>query len=113
MIKRSFLGLAKPRLQYNLVPDSVQELPVPGKVVLMLEEPQNGGSGNGPKVGDSVKTGQRLSSSPDGAEYVISSITGTVSAVAPYVGTFGKKCAAITIDASGQDEWDDTFNNVC
>jgi electron transport complex protein RnfC len=110
MIKRSFLGLAKPRLQYNLVPDSVQELPVPGKVVLMLEEPQNGGSGNGPKVGDSVKTGQRLSASPDGGEYVISSITGTVSDVAPYMGTFGKKCTAITIDAGGQDDWDDTFS---
>ncbi|MBW2566145.1 MAG: electron transport complex protein RnfC [Deltaproteobacteria bacterium] len=110
MIKRSFLGLAKPRLQYNLVPDSVQDLPVPGKVVLLLEEPQNGGGGNGPKVGDSVKTGQRLSASPDGAEYVISSITGTISDVAPYVGTFGKKCAAITIDAGGQDDWDDTFS---
>lgn len=110
MIKRSFFGLAKPRLQYNLVPHSVQDLPVPSKVILLLKEPQNGGRGNGLKVGDSVKTGQRLSASPESAEYVISSVTGTISAVAPYEGTFGRKCTAITIDASGQDDWDDTFD---
>ena len=110
MIKRSFFGLAKPRLQYNLVPHSVQDLPVPSKVILLLKEPQNGGRGNGLKVGDSVKTGQRLSASPESAEYVISSVTGTISAVAPYEGTFGQKCTAITIDASGQDDWDDTFD---
>lgn len=110
MIKRSFFGLAKPSLQYNLVPDSVQDLPTPGKVVLLLREAQNGGRGNGLKVGDSVKTGQRLSSSPDSAEYVISSVTGTISDLAPYMGTFGKKCTAITIDAGGQDDWDDTFD---
>jgi hypothetical protein len=59
MIKRSFFGLAKPRLQYNLVPGSVQELPVPNKVILLLKEPQDGGRGNGLKVGDSVKTSIR------------------------------------------------------
>ena len=51
MIKRSFIGLTKPRLQYNLVPGEVQELPVPSKVVLLLED--SGGRGNGLKVGDS------------------------------------------------------------
>ena len=109
MIKRSFFGLAKPRLQYNLVPGSVQELPIPEKVVLLLKDPQNGSRGNGLKVGDSVKTGQRLVASPEGTEYVISSVTGTISDMAPYVGTFGQKCTAITINASGQDDWDDTF----
>ena len=107
-MKRSFFGLAKPRLEYNLVPGSVQDLPVPSKVVLFLKEPQNGGAGNGLKVGDGVKTGQRLSASPVGAEYVISSVTGTISDIAPYMGTLGQKYKAITIDASGQDDWDDT-----
>lgn len=108
MIKRSFLGLAKPRLQYNLRPDAVQEVPAPSKVVLLLEN--SGGRGNGFKVGDSVKTGQRLSASPDSEAYVISSVTGTISATAPYVGAGGQSCTAITIDASGQDDWDDAFN---
>jgi electron transport complex protein RnfC len=112
MIKRSFLGLAKPRLQYNSVQDSVQDLPVPNTVTLLLREPQNGGGASALKVGDAVKTGQRLAASPDSAEYVISSITGTVSAMAPYVDAYGRKCTAITIQASGQDDWDDGFDKA-
>ena len=112
MIKRSLLGLAKPRLQYNLVPDPVRELPVPSKVTLLLKEPQNGGPSNALKVGDAVKTGQRLAASPDSAEYVIASVTGTISALATYVDGYGQRYAAITIDASSQDDWDDEFDKV-
>ncbi|OEU76747.1 MAG: hypothetical protein BA872_04935 [Desulfobacterales bacterium C00003060] len=112
MIKRSFLGLVKPALQYNLVPDSVQEIPVPRKVVLLLKASANGGPHGTLKVGDSVKTGQRLCASPDSTEYVISSVTGTISAIAPYVGTLAEKYTAITIDAGGQDEWDDEFDKT-
>lgn len=111
MIKRSFLGLVKPRLQYNVVPDSVQELAVPNKVILLLKESQNGGHGSALKVGDAVKTGQRLFTSAESADYVIASVTGTISAVAPYVDGYGQKYAAITIDAGGQDNWDDQFKN--
>lgn len=108
MIKRSFIGLMKPRLQYNLVPAAVQELPAPSKVVLLLED--SGGRGSGLKVGDSVKTGQRLSASADSEAYVVSTVTGTISATAPYVGGNGQSGTAITIDAGGQDDWDDGFN---
>ena len=110
MIKRSFLGLVKPALRYNLAPDSVQELPVPNKVTLLLKASENGGPPSTLKIGDTVKTGQRLSPSPDSAEYVISSVTGTISAMAPYIGTLAQKYVAITIDASAQDTWDDAFN---
>lgn len=108
MIKRSFIGLMKPKLQYNLVPAAVQELPAPSKVVLLLED--SGGRGSGLKVGDSVKTGQRLSASADSEAYVVSTVTGTISATAPYVGGNGRSGTAITIDAGGQDDWDDGFN---
>lgn len=109
MIKRSFFGLAKPSMQYNVVPDAVQDLPVPSKVVLFLKESRNGGGAGELKVGAAVKTGQRLAASPQSEEYVISSVTGTISALSPYMGTFGKKYTAITIDAGGDDEWDDGF----
>ena len=72
----------------------------------------NGGPHGTLKVGDSVKTGQRLCASPDSTEYVISSVTGTISAIAPYVGTLAEKYTAITIDAGGQDEWDDEFDKT-
>ena len=112
MIKKSFIGLVKPRLQYNLVPDQVRELPVPSKVILLLKEPKNGGRASAIKVGDAVKTGQRLSAAPDNDEYVISSVTGTISAMDSHVGTMGQRYTAITIDAGGQDEWDDSFNKT-
>lgn len=109
MIKRSFFGLAKPRLQYNAVPDPIQELPVPSRVVLFLPASPNGSGASGIKVGDAVKTGQRLAASPESDDYVISSVTGTVSDLSPYMGTFGRKYTAIVIAASGQDQWDDGF----
>ena len=104
MIKRSFFGLAKPRLQYDAVPDPIQELPVPKQVILFLKD----GAGE-LKVGDAVKTGQRLAASADSEASVISSVTGTISALSPYVGTFGRKYTAIVIDAGAQDDWDDGF----
>ena len=112
MIKRSFLGLVKPKLDYNLAPDPVQDLPVPTTVTLLLKAAQNGAVSTACKVGDAVKTGQRLAASPDSAEYVISSVTGTVSALAPYVDASGQKCTAITIQASGKDDWDDGFDKA-
>ncbi len=111
MIKRSFFGVAKPVLKYNLVPDAVKDLPVPDRVTLMLKKSPNGGPVGTFKVGDSVKTGQVLSAASDSVEYVISSVTGTIWAIASHIGTFGQEYTAITIDASRQDDWDDGFKN--
>jgi electron transport complex protein RnfC len=110
MIKRSFFGVVKPVLTYNVVPDVVQDLPVPKKVVLLLKDSPNGGI-NGLKVGDGIKTGQVLSKSSDSDNRVVSSVTGTISAMAPHLGVFGQTYTAITIDASGKDDWDDEFKN--
>jgi electron transport complex protein RnfC len=112
MIKRSFLGLVKPKLQYNFVPDPVQDIPPPNSVTLLLKEARNGAATTAFKVGDGVKTGQRLASSPDSGEYVISSVTGSVSATAAYVDAYGQKCTAITIQASGKDDWDGEFDKA-
>lgn len=109
MIKRSFFGVVKPVLKYKVVPDGVQELPAPKKVVLLLRESSNGAATNGFKVGDAVKTGQRLSRSPDSDDYVISTVSGTISDMSSYTGTFDDKFTAITIDNSGSDDWDDGF----
>jgi electron transport complex protein RnfC len=110
MIKRSFFGVAKPVLKYNLVPEAVQELPVPKQVVLLLKGSSNGAV-NEIKVGDAVKTGQVLSKSSDSEDYVVSSVTGTISAMVPHLGTFEQRYTAITIDAASQDDWDDGFKN--
>ncbi|MBW1895854.1 MAG: hypothetical protein JRI47_02235, partial [Deltaproteobacteria bacterium] len=104
--------MAKPSLQCTAGSGSVQELPAPGKVVLFLGASQNGGGAVELKIGDAVKTGQRIGASPDSDEYVISSVTGTVSDMSPYMGTSGRKYTAIVIDASGQDDWDSGFTKA-
>jgi electron transport complex protein RnfC len=109
MIKRAFLGLAKPRLEYNSALDSVQDMSVPNTVILLLKEPQNGESTSGLKVGDEVKTGQRLAASSESDYYVISSVTGTISAMTPYVDAQAQKATAIAIQAAAQDDWDGEF----
>ena len=111
MIKRSFFGLVTPKLEYNRVPAPVKELPMPGKVVLFLKDSQNGGGAIAAKVGDTVRTGQRLAASPDSPDYVIASVTGTISALDSYLDAYGQKYTAISIDARGKDEWDAEFDN--
>ena len=118
MIKRPFLGIGKPTLHYNVAPDEVQELKVPKQVTLLLKD-ENPGSGGTLEVGTKVKTGQRLSKFPEHSAYVISSVTGTISGIFPYVGSFGEvypyagifepSYTAITIDAEDKDDWDDEY----
>ena len=110
MIKRSFFGVAKPVLKYNLVPDTVQELPIPKQVVLLLKKSANG-TKNNLKVGDAVKTGQVLATSSDSDDYIVSSVTGTIAAMAPHLGTFEQQYTAITIETTSRDDWDDGFKN--
>ncbi|HDM76844.1 MAG TPA: electron transport complex protein RnfC, partial [Deltaproteobacteria bacterium] len=58
-----------------------------------------------------VRTGQRLAASPDSPDYVIASVTGTISALDSYLDAYGQKYTAISIDARGKDEWDAEFDN--
>ena len=106
MIKRSFLGFATPRLLYNTTPSPVENVPTPNQVTLLLNGTANG---SGLKIGDAVKTGQKLSASPDNGDYVVSSVTGTIQGLSPFAGLLGRTCTAITIEASGNDEWDSSF----
>ena len=118
MIKRPFLGIRKPRLNYTVVPDEVQELKVPESVTLLMKD-EDAKADGAIEVGARVKTGQRLSKSAESAAYMISPVTGTISRIFPYAGTFGHvypyagkyeaTYTAITIDAEEKDEWDDEY----
>jgi electron transport complex protein RnfC len=110
MMKRSFLGLVKPKLQYSTTPGSLEELPVPKQVTLLLQGTLGSNGSGALKVGETVKTGQKLSAGPDSDAYVIATATGTIASISPYVGTLGSKCTAISIDVSGKDDWDSSFS---
>jgi electron transport complex protein RnfC len=112
MRKRSFFGFKQPRFEYAAVRNvavSPERMQAPDRVVLHLETPPDPKAEPLLKVGDRVKTGQRLTLYPDAAAYAVSSVTGTISAVEGFAGDFGKKLTAVAIDAEETDEFDGGF----
>jgi electron transport complex protein RnfC len=113
MLKKSFLGLSNPRIEYELLPVKVPEPEkvTPSKTVTLFH-PNNGGSSAAPSLqtGDRVRTGQKLALFDDDPTYVVSSVTGTISSISPYAGDFGKTFSAITITVDGNEEFDEGFD---
>ena len=112
MLKKSFFGLSRSRIEYELLP---ARQPEPDKVMpskkITLFHSKNGNQ-NTPasyQIGDKVKTGQKISLFADDPAYVISSVTGTISSISPHTGDFGKTYNAITIDIDENEVLDDQF----
>jgi electron transport complex protein RnfC len=115
MIKRSFIGLTKPLLKYEAldVRTSAPSVIQPSKkVTLLLDKAFDIKDTLLFKIGDTVKTGQKLSYSEDSDAYVISSVTGTISSIAPLNADYGKTYTAITIDVSENEEIDEQFSTL-
>jgi len=112
MIKRSFFGLAKPRLEYKALPDKLPEPEIissPENVTLLLSSMQGQtDSALSVKEGDKIKTGQKLFFTKDDA-YVTSSVTGTVSSISSFTGDFGASYTAVSISVSDNEETDEQF----
>ncbi len=118
MIKKSFIGLAKPRLMYDTLESLLPEprnIELPEKVTLLLETAADKSSANGQfsvKEGDKVKTGQKLTISGTNAIYVTSTVTGRISSVTPFSGNFGKQYTAISIETALDEEMDVDFGKI-
>ncbi len=117
MTKRSSNGLFRPLFHYNDFRGPFEEatrIPAPEQATLLLpgRPEREGGAGVSLKKGVKVKTGQKLKIAETDADYVIASITGTVSSIATWPGDFGKVFTAVTIDAGGPEAFDDAFAAV-
>ena len=106
MLKKSFFGLSRSRIEYELLP---ARQPEPDKVMpsknVTLFHSKNGNQ-NAPasfKAGDKVKTGQKISLFADDPAYVISTVTGTISSISQHTGDFGKTYSAITVDIAEKE----------
>jgi electron transport complex protein RnfC len=116
MIKRSFIGLIKPRMMYQPIdttPPEPAKMTVPKQVTLLLNEPYDPfGQKKSMQLtkGDPIKTGQKLSLYEDSDAYVVSSVTGTLSALSSFTGEFGRSYTAISIDAGENEEIDEQFS---
>jgi electron transport complex protein RnfC len=112
MLKKSFFGLTRPRIEYEMLPAI---LPEPEKIKASKQVTLyhlRTGNKNVPalfRTGDKVKTGQKLSLFSDNPAYVISSVTGTISSISPYSGDFGRTYTAITINIDENEVFDDQF----
>ena len=115
MLKKSFVGLLVPQFQYQLLPT---RLPDPERVTasktVTLYHPKKTDqkASTSFKVGDKVKTGQKISLYADNPAYIIASAAGTISAISPHAGDFGKTYSAVTIDIDKNETIDDQFDGI-
>jgi electron transport complex protein RnfC len=108
MIKKSFLGLKKPELKYNVETLPFEDVPIPQEATVFLKT--NGKLGEKLfKVGDEVKTGQKLKAFPDSLDYVTAPVTGKIASIFSYSDALGQSYDGIKIESSGSDDWDDQF----
>jgi electron transport complex protein RnfC len=63
------------------------------------------------KIGESVQTGQKLSLYGNG-EYVTSPVTGSISALSPFPGSFGRNYTAVTITPTLEELFDNALHAV-
>jgi len=109
-------ALRKSRLEYGGVEAALPEhrsVSTPKDVTLYLEV-----AAPAPTIykglltcenGEKVKTGQKISLSENSGQYVISTVTGTVSSILTRIGDFGKSYIAISIHAEGEEVFDEQF----
>jgi electron transport complex protein RnfC len=112
MIKQSFIGLAKPQIEYEVLVAGQPEpqlIQPSEKITLFLEKSPVRNDSILFNVGDKVKTGQKLSYSADTDTYVIASVTGTISSISAFAGDYGKSYTAISVDVDNNEELDDQF----
>ncbi len=92
MIKRAFIGLTAPRLEYDLVepdPKVPEIIPIPPRLILLLNERLDSTREALIKQGSRVKNGDRLFLYKDSTGYVLSPVNGTITSIGSYTGDLG------------------------
>ena len=90
------------------LPDTPETLPLPESVT--VHHPGRFRPAEAAlKVGDRVKKGQRLALYEEETKGVICPVTGTLSALAPFTGDFGRPYTAVTIDVEPDEALDEEF----
>jgi electron transport complex protein RnfC len=107
MRKRSFFGLSKPCFHYELATDyrcaDPVAIPTPETVTLYIKQEMKRTSGSlkvGTPVKDRTAAGTRTKAMTICA---ISSVTGTICAIAPFLADYGRAWTAVTIKTEGSD----------
>ena len=115
-MKRSFFSVTAPRLQVDslpgVFPDPVR-IETPREIMLLIEETVEKEHAMMIQKGDPVKTGQKISLTPDSGAYAISTVTGTITHIEPFPGESGKQFTAVTVAVSKEADLDERFAAYC
>ncbi len=115
MLKRSFFGLVKPRITYAASRGAIHEpiaISTPDKISLLFETASGEKREMALQVGDTVKTGQRLDVLKDSENALISTASGSVTAISPYHGDYGRFFTAVNIAVDPKEVEDDSFKKA-
>ena len=110
MINRSLFSVARPRIAYPALKIDRQdlvEIPLPAKGQLLVDGWEGGAEDL--RVGDRVKTGQRIGPALEGRPCVISTVTGSISGISSLTGYLGRTLTSIAFDVEENDVWDEAF----
>jgi len=112
MIKKPFFCLSPPSFAYELF-DDASVLPriidYPQEVTLFVKNAFTQKDTLDLRIGQCVKTGQKLTPFNNSDAYTISSVTGEITSIEPYSGNFGQSHTVITIKTAVNEEKDDAF----
>lgn len=112
MLPKSLFGSPKPAFRYELLSTALPKplvIAPPAAVTLLLPSSPGPQQSETVKIGAKVKTGQKLSLDGQAGAGVISSVTGTVASISPYLGDYGRKSTAIGITVDKTEELDEGF----
>lgn len=107
MTNNAFSRPATAAIHYELLhrtPLGPQHVSSSASATFLIEEKLERQSQIALKVGDAVQTGQKIAPFTDRPAYVVSSVTGTIAAVRPLAGDFGRHFTAIEITLADADE---------
>ncbi|MBF0390136.1 MAG: 4Fe-4S dicluster domain-containing protein [Desulfamplus sp.] len=112
MIKRSFIGLTEPRLRCDLVepgPKEPEAIPIPPRIILLLNEHLDSTKELLIKKGDTVKKGERIFLYKDSNQYVSAPASGTIKLIAPFTGDFGSLATYLVVETNSKQDIDNSF----
>lgn len=116
MIKRPFFAIAKPKLRisrvWGLPREVLVEIPLPKKATFLVKGPFPKVDQLMIRIGDRVRTGQKIRLAKDREDYFISSVTGTVSSLSPRSGYMGQAYTAVSVNVADAEQVDEEFGRV-
>jgi len=116
MVKKPLFGRSRPGFRSRGVLDygrgAVEEIPVPDRLTLYLRQAAGAQGESTLRVGDRVRKGQRLKLTDESEEYLISTVTGTISNVTVMSGYLGQEHVALSIERETGGEGGDPFRSI-